>query len=107
MWNWFITETLSRSDSEGWLRIVKRTRLTVHSSDTLLVRNIAFQNTLVPVMQIIEVKYIRIKRKFYPLQEVRIFEWGSTYNDFMEAVIEMPNQQTLGESMGFQKQDPE
>ncbi len=82
-------------------------RIPVHSSDTILVRNIAFQDTLVPVWQIIEVKYIRIKRKFYPLQEVRVFKWGSTYNDFMEAVIAMPNQQTLGESMGLQKQDPD
>lgn len=82
-------------------------RLPVHMSDTLLVRNIAFQDTLVPVIRIIEVKNIRIKRKFYPLQEARIFEWGSTYNDFMEAIIEMPNQQTLGESMGLPQQDPD
>ncbi len=72
-----------------------------------LVRNIAFQDTLVPVMQIIEVKYIRIIRKLYPLQEVRIFEWGATYHDFTKAIIEMPDQLTLGELMGLPTQDPD
>jgi len=81
-------------------------RLPVHPFDTMLVRNIAFQDTLVPVMQIIEVKYIRIRKKIYPLQEVRIFKWGSTYNDFTEAIIEMPNQLTLGELLGLPNQDP-
>lgn len=82
-------------------------RLPVRPSDTMLIRNIAFQDTLVPVIQIIEVKYIQIRRKFYLLQEARIFEWGSSYDDFIEAITKMPNQQTLGESMGLPKQDPD
>ena len=82
-------------------------RLPVRHSDTLLIRNIAFQDTLVPVALISERRFILIKRKFYPLEEARIFEWGSTYGDFREAIIEMPNQQTLGESMGLPRQDPD
>ena len=82
-------------------------RLPVRHSDTLLIRNIAFQDTLVPVPLISEQKFILIKRKFYPLEEARIFEWGSTYGDFKEAIIEMPNQQTLGESMGLPRQNPD
>lgn len=82
-------------------------RLPVHTSDTILVRNIAFQDTLVPVSLIMVKKYIRMKRKFYPLQEVRIFKWGSTYLDFTEAIVEMPDQQSLGESMGLPRQDPD
>jgi hypothetical protein len=79
----------------------------VHSSDTLLIRNIAFQDTLMPAALISERPHILLKRRYYPLQEARIFEWGATYEDFREAIIEMPNQQTLGESMGLPRQDPD
>ena len=82
-------------------------RLSASSSDTLLIRNIAFRDTLVKVDHLSEQRYIRIKRKYYALQEVRIFEWGATYGDFKEAITEMSNQQTLGESMGLPRQDPD
>ena len=81
--------------------------LMVKWSDTLLVRNIAFYDTLVPVYRVIYPKYIVLTSRRYLLQEARIFEWGSTYSDFKEAVIEMPNQQTLGESMALPRQDPD
>ncbi len=81
--------------------------LNVHIMDTLLVRNIAFHDTLVPVYLISSLRYIVLTSRRYELQEARIFEWGSTYSDFKEAVIEMPNQQTLGESMGLPRQDPD
>jgi hypothetical protein len=43
----------------------------------------------------------------YKLQEARIFEWGASYDDFQEAFIAMPMQQTLGASMGLPRQDPD
>mgnify|MGYP000355269325 CR=1 FL=1 len=82
-------------------------RLTVHPSDTLLIRNIAFRDTMVSVQEIHEKRHIRIKRRRYELEEARIFEWGATYDDFREAFIDMPVQQTLGASMGLPQQDPE
>lgn len=81
--------------------------LPVHVSDTLLIRNIAFRDTLVAVTSILRNRYIILQRKLYPLKEARVFVWGSSYNDFKEAFIEMPMQQTLGASMGFPQQDPE
>ena len=81
--------------------------LVVSMTDTLLVRNIAFHDTLVPVYRVNDPKFIVLTSKRYVLQEARIFEWGSTYSDFKEALIEMPNQQTLGESMGLPRQDPD
>jgi len=81
--------------------------LPVQGSDTLLFRNIAFQDSLVPVKQMMKVKQVRLRRKFYPLQEARIFEWGSSYNDFKHAIVHMPNQQSLGESLGLPRQDPD
>jgi len=82
-------------------------RLPVHAGDTLLVRNIVYMDTLVPVSRIQHERYVILRRAYYPLQEARIFEWGSTYNDFWEAIVEMPNQQTLGESMELPRQDPD
>ena len=79
----------------------------VRMTDTLLVRNIAFFDTLVPVLLVHHPKFIQLSSRRYLLQEARIFEWGSSYSDFKEAVIEMPNQQTLGESMGLPRQDPD
>ena len=82
-------------------------RLPVHSDDTLLIRNIAFRDTLLMAGQIFEQRHIILKRKYYTLQEALIFQWGSTYDDFKEAITEMSNQQTLGEVMGLPTQDPE
>jgi hypothetical protein len=89
------------TDSLGIFHIV------VHLTDTLLVRNIAFYDTLVPVYLVNDLKFIVLTSKRYVLQEARIFEWGSTYSDFKEAIIEMPNQQTLAQSMGLPRQDPD
>ncbi|MCK5694250.1 MAG: hypothetical protein KAI08_15410, partial [Bacteroidales bacterium] len=82
-------------------------RLPVHPGDTLLIRNIAFRDTLVPVMVVHENRHIILRRMRYQLQEARIFEWGSSYDDFREAFIDMPVQQTLGASMGLPRQDPD
>ena len=82
-------------------------RLPVQRGDTLLFRNIVYLDTLVPVVRIEKERYIVLEKAFYPLQEARIFEWGSTYADFSRAIINMPNRQTLGESMGLPRQDPD
>jgi hypothetical protein len=81
--------------------------LRVYATDTLLIRNIAYRDTLVSARYLTENPHVRLKRRVYQLQEARIFEWGSTYGDFRKAVIQMPKQQTLGESMGLPRQDPD
>ena len=82
-------------------------RLPVRLSDTLLIRNIAFNDTLVAVSSITRNRYIVLQRKLYPLMEAKVFVWGSSYDDFKEAFIEMPVQQTLGASMELPQQDPD
>ena len=82
-------------------------RLAVHPSDTLMIRNIAFRDTLVSVEEVQQNLHIVIKRRHYQLEEARIFEWGATYEDFREAFIDMPVQQSLGASLGLPQQDPE
>lgn len=82
-------------------------RLPVYPTDTLLIRNIAFRDTLVPVAEVQPNRNIRLKRQRYQLQEARIFKWGATYDDFRKAFIEMPMQQTLGASMDLPRQNPD
>jgi len=82
-------------------------RLPAQYGDTILFRNIIFLDKLVPVAQIKRESYIILKKAYYPLQEARIFEWGSTYADFSRAIINMPGRQTLGESLELPVQDPD
>ena len=43
-------------------------RLPARSSDTLLIRNIAFRDTLIPVQAVLQFRHIRLQRMRYPLQ---------------------------------------
>ncbi len=80
--------------------------LPVHAGDTLLFRNIAYRETVLPVAVITSGRYVILKKVYYPLQEARVFPWGSTYGDFSKAIINTPAPQTLGESLGLPRQDP-
>jgi len=82
-------------------------RLPVRDSDTLLILNIAFRDTLVPVASMAGKRHIVLQRELYALDEARIFVWGSSYDDFKEAFIEMPMPQSLGASLGLPQQDSE
>ena len=82
-------------------------RLPVLMVDTLLIMNIAYQDTLVPVVLIDRKRLIRLKRAYYSLQEARIFEWGSSYGDFRTAITGMASVQTFGEAMGLPRADPD
>lgn len=82
-------------------------RLPVYPTDTLLIRNIIFWDTLVPVSEAEINHYIRLRRRRYEIEEARIFEWGATYDDFREAFIGMPVQQTLAASMELPRQNPD
>lgn len=81
--------------------------LPVHPGDSLLIRNIAFRDTIVPVGVVLEKHHIRLLRMIYPLKEARVFEWGASYEDFQEAFLGMDMQQTLAASLGLPRQDPD
>lgn len=81
--------------------------LSVRPGDTLLVRNIAFRDTLVSALDVRANPQIRLQRMRYPLEEARVFEWGASYEDFQEAFLGMPMQQTLSESLSLPRQDPD
>jgi len=81
-------------------------RIPAHQSDTLLVRNIAFLDTLVPATILKTTGHIRIYKRYYALEEAMVFPWGSSYDDFKEAVTKLPVVRSLGESLGLPRQDP-
>lgn len=81
-------------------------RLPVTLHDTLYFRNIVFRDTLVPAASIHRKRYIRVKEKYHPIPEARIFDWGNTYEEFREAFITMPQEQSMGEKLGLPRQDP-
>ncbi len=82
-------------------------QLHAYPADTLLILNISYKDTMVTAARIRAQPQIRLQDRYYALEEARIFEWGSTYGDFKEAIVQMPNRQTLGESMGLPRQDPD
>jgi hypothetical protein len=89
------------SDSLGIFRIPARV------GDTLLFSNIAFRDTLVSARRFSGNPVIQLRRAYYTLLEARIYPWGATYGDFRKAIIEMPNRQSLGESLGLPRADPD
>ncbi|MGW8316166.1 MAG: hypothetical protein ACWGNV_11235, partial [Bacteroidales bacterium] len=70
-------------------------RLSAEPSDTILILNISYRDTLVTAARIRAFPQIILRSRYYELEEARIFEWGATYEDFKEAIVEMPNQQSL------------
>jgi hypothetical protein len=76
-------------------------RLPVRRTDTLLITNITYRDTLVPVQQLLGSGCLILHEQYYVLPGVRIYPWGSTYGDFKHALTGMPMQHSIGESLGL------
>jgi hypothetical protein len=76
-------------------------------ADTLLILNIAYRDTLVALPDRKEFLIIHLQRKKYDLEEARIFSWGNSYADFLDAMAGMPVVESIGEELGLPKQDPD
>jgi len=79
----------------------------VQASDTLFIRNVAYRDTLVAVANTGPSHSIVLRVRYYSINEAKVFPWGSSYEDFREAMVETQVPQTLGESLGFKRQDPD
>ena len=75
--------------------------------DTLLFRNISFNDTLIAVDDHAFPFIIHLRKKYYILQEAKVFNWGATYDDFTEYFTNMPVMESLGETLGLPRQDPD
>ncbi len=88
----------SISDSSG------NFSLNVSGSDSILFRNLAYEELIIPSRQINSGDTVHLRIKYHPIEEVKIFEWGSTYADFKAKMKSMPVTENLGEKLGLPQQ---
>jgi hypothetical protein len=92
----------TKSDTSGIFTINAQKR------DSLLFRNLAYQDLVIVAREILPDDTIHMKIRLYPIKEVRIFEWGSTYEDFRAKMMSLPASENWGEKLVLprQKQNP-
>jgi len=78
--------------------------LRVSGSDSILFRNIACHDMVIKAGDIQIADTIHLKIRLYALNEVKIFEWGSSYDDFKAKMKSMPVTGNLGEKLGLPHQ---
>lgn len=82
-------------------------RLPVSMGDTLLISNIAYMDTLVAFSSLGDSRIVFISETSYDLPGAKVFDWGSSYRDFKDAVVHRPQAQGLREQLGLPGQDPD
>lgn len=80
--------------------------LYVRASDRLSFYNISFHDTTIYVNAARSGIHVKLKRKVYMLPGAMIFNWGSTYQDFVAEVQRQGVPETIGEKLGLPQQDP-
>jgi hypothetical protein len=73
-------------------------------SDSILFRNLAYHDLVIATFELLTKKTIHMKIKLYALKEVKIFEWGSTYEDFRAKMMSLPVKEKWGEKLGLPQQ---
>jgi hypothetical protein len=81
--------------------------LKICPTDTLIFYNITCQDTAILVSQKMEYFYVLLKQKVYALNGVKIFEWGSSYQDMVQAFSEIPDSISLGNKLGLPSINPD
>jgi hypothetical protein len=80
--------------------------LYVRATDKLSFYNISFRDTTIYVSAALSGIHLKLKRKVYALPGAMIFNWGSTYSEFIAEVQRQGVQETIGEKLGLPRQDP-
>lgn len=78
----------------------------VRAADQLSFYNISFHDTTVFVYAARPGIHVIMKRKVYKLPGAMIFNWGSTYPEFMAEVERQGVPEQMGEKLGLPRQDP-
>jgi hypothetical protein len=68
-------------------------------TDTLQFSNVACKTLSFPAEKISNGDTIHLEIMYYSLKELKVFEWGSTYEDFKAKMKSMPVTETLGEKL--------
>jgi hypothetical protein len=79
-------------------------RLETGEQDTILFRNLGYEELVLPAREIQPGDTIHLKIRFYAIKEVKIFEWGSTYEDFKAKMKSMPVTESLARKLGLPEQ---
>lgn len=95
-----ITKSGTTADSSGIFKIKAK------HADVLYFNNLAFIDTSVVINKNQNYLEIKLSRRKYAIPEVKIFEWGSTYEDFKQALLKMPLKKTVAEKLKLPQQDP-
>lgn len=78
----------------------------VRSTDQLSFYNISFHDTTVFVYASRPGIHVILKRKVYQLPGAMVFNWGSTYGEFIAEVERQGVPEPMGEQLGLPRQDP-
>jgi len=81
--------------------------LYVRSSDQLLFYNLSYNDADVYISSEDKGFYIKLKKKYYLLKEARVYNWGSTYGDFLEEVKSRGEPVSEGKKLGLPTQNPD
>lgn len=92
---------LAISDSLGVFLIKSR----LH--DSLLIKNITYRDTVIVVNNPIMVYTLMLSEKLHPIEEAKIFPWGSTFDDLKKAFLAMPEEENLQKKLGLPQADPD
>lgn len=93
------TKTGAIADEEGYFRINAK------DGDHLLFRNVSCYDTIIRVNQYKSGMRILLQEKPYEIEELKVYEWGSTYEEFTKSLLEMPEQISPGVRIGITHPD--
>jgi len=81
--------------------------LEVRATDRISFYNISFHDTTVFVIASRPGIQVHLRRKAYDLPGAMIFDWGSSYQDFIAEVERQGVPEDLGDALGLPTQDPD
>lgn len=89
------------TDGNGVFQIIIKT------GDSILIKNISYRDTIIRIGNPVMIYTIRLKKEIYPINELRVFKWGSTYQDMKRAFLAIPSAENLQDKLGLPKADPD
>lgn len=89
------------SDSSGYFKII------AEDGDFLLIKNIIYRDTIVKILESSAGRNIILKERYNQINELKVFHWGNSYEDFKEAFIALPTEESISDQLGFSKPDPD
>ena len=78
--------------------------ITAKDEDSILFRNVSCVDLVITASDILKLDTIQLETKLYSINEVKIFEWGSTYQDFGAKMMSMPVTKSWTEKLGLPQQ---